>query len=220
MDLTRVQVETLLNVSPLDLDRYINENNLPCYTLGQEKRFNLVEIESWMMHHNFWDNHSQSLPYNIYRALARGGYYYTHDLEDASILKLGAHHLAEKLGNDPEGLYELLKDRELLSSTAMGSGFAIPHPRERMESVRQDILFIVHVKNGVDFNALDHKKVQTFFVGSATPSSLGSNCAFTSTSSTSWSAGTGLNVCHIYKDVTIPAGETILTISYKFKISF
>ncbi len=163
MDLTRVQVETLLNVSPLDLDRYINENNLPCYTLGQEKRFNLVEIESWMMHHSFWDNHSQSLPYNIYRALARGGYYYSHDLEEASILKLGAHHLAEKLGIDPEGLYELLQDRELLSSTAMGSGFAIPHPRERMESVRQDILFIVHVKNGVDFNALDHKKVHTFF---------------------------------------------------------
>ncbi|MSP84858.1 MAG: hypothetical protein EXR18_03395, partial [Flavobacteriaceae bacterium] len=61
--------------------------------------------------------------------------------------------------------------------------------------------------------------VQTFFVGSATPSSLGSNCAFSSTSSTSWSAGTGSNVCHIYKDVTIPAGESILTISYKFKIS-
>ena len=61
--------------------------------------------------------------------------------------------------------------------------------------------------------------VQTFFVGSATPSSLGSNCAFSSTSSTSWSAGTNFNVCHIYKDVTIPAGETILTISYKFKIS-
>ena len=55
--------------------------------------------------------------------------------------------------------------------------------------------------------------VQTFFVGSATPSSLGSNCAFSSTSCTNF------NVCHIYKDVTIPAGETILTISYKFKIS-
>jgi PTS system nitrogen regulatory IIA component len=163
MDLTRLQVETLLNVSPQDLDLYITEKNLPCYTLGEEKRFDLLEIESWMMYHKFWEECSKSLPYNLYRALARGGFYSIDDLQDASILKLGASHLAPKLGVDPEVLYAMLQDRENLASTAMGNGYAIPHPRERLEGSRQDILFIIYLKKSIDFAALDQQKVHTFF---------------------------------------------------------
>ena len=61
---------------------------------------------------------------------------------------------------------------------------------------------------------------QSFFVGAPTAASLGSNCAYTSTTSGAWTAGTASSVTHIYKDVVIPAGETILTFSLKYKTSF
>lgn len=164
MDLNRFQVETLLNVSTHELDDFMSEKNLPYYTLGEERRFDLVEIESWMMQHKFWDTSSQSLlPFNLYRALARGGFLHVEDLSDASILKLGAFCLGEKLAIDPEGLFAILNDREKLASTAFGDGFAIPHPRERLEGIKQDVMFIVHLKEGIEFNALDKKKVHTFF---------------------------------------------------------
>jgi nitrogen PTS system EIIA component len=163
MDLTRLQVETLLNVSSSDLDVFIQEKNLPCYTLGEEKRFNLLEIESWMLKTKFWDFETPNLPFNFYRALARGGFLAINDLEDGSILRLGAYHLSKKLGVDEEGIYSILQDRERLASTAMGHGCAIPHPRERLDHFRQDVIFIIHLKKPIEFNALDNKKVHTFF---------------------------------------------------------
>ena len=163
MDLTRLQVETLLNVSPSDLDKFIDESNLPCYTLGEEKRFNLIEIESWMLKTRFFESSSPVLPFNFYRALSRGGFCLLDDLEDGSILKLGAYHLSQKLGIDQDGLYALLQDREKLASTGMGDGCAIPHTRERLDGINHDVIFVVHLKNPVDFGALDNKKVHTFF---------------------------------------------------------
>lgn len=163
MDLNRLQVQTLLNVSSHELDQFMNEKNLPFYTLGEEKRFDLFEIESWMMNHKFWEAKQSLVPFNLYRALARGGFLHVEDMQDASILKLGSFCLGEKLAIDPDVLSALLNDREKLASTALGGGFAIPHPRERLEGIMQDILFIVHLKEGVDFNALDQKKVHTFF---------------------------------------------------------
>lgn len=163
MDLNRIQVQTLLNVSSNELDAFICDKNLPFYTLGEEKRFDLVEIESWMMQHRFWESNQEVLPFNLYRALARGGFLYVEDLADASILKLGAFCLGQKLGIDPEGLFSVLDDREKLASTAFGQGFAIPHPRDRLDAIKQDVLFIVHLKEGIDFNALDQNKVHTLF---------------------------------------------------------
>lgn len=163
MDLTRLQVETLLNVSSTDLDKFIQDDALPCYQLGNEKRFDLLEIESWLLKHHFWEKGALKLPYNLYRALARGGFYYVDDLEDASILRWGSQLIAEKLDADPEGIFELLSARELLASTGMGDGFAIPHPRERLDTFKQDILVIIHLGKPIEFNALDQKEVHTFF---------------------------------------------------------
>jgi gliding motility-associated-like protein len=68
-------------------------------------------------------------------------------------------------------------------------------------------------------NWIGVNSAQSFFVGSTTPASLGVNCAYTSTVSSSWTAGSSSSVSHIYRDITIPPGETILTINLKYKIS-
>ncbi|MFN6038948.1 MAG: beta strand repeat-containing protein [Bacteroidota bacterium] len=76
-------------------------------------------------------------------------------------------------------------------------------------------------ENGTTFAAngwTDIGSVQSWFIGNATPASAGANCAYTSTTAGSWTPGTAASVGHIYRDITIPPGESILNISLKYKI--
>jgi hypothetical protein len=61
--------------------------------------------------------------------------------------------------------------------------------------------------------------VQSWNLGtsSITATTAGTKMAFTSTTSSSWTAPTSASVTHIYKDITIPSGETKLSITFKYK---
>jgi nitrogen PTS system EIIA component len=68
---------------------------------------------------------------------------------------------------DAKLLLEMLKKREALGSTAIGSGVAIPHGRSlAISSIK--ILFARHAK-GVDFEAPDGQPVHLFFLIVAPP---------------------------------------------------
>jgi len=55
-------------------------------------------------------------------------------------------------------LFEALKEREKLGSTGFGNGIAIPHCR--MEGVSDFVVGIITIPEGVDFDAIDDKKVK------------------------------------------------------------
>lgn len=68
---------------------------------------------------------------------------------------------------DPKLLLEMLKKREALGSTAIGSGVAIPHGRSlAIASIK--VLFARHSK-GVDFDSPDGEPVRLFFLIVAPP---------------------------------------------------
>jgi PTS system nitrogen regulatory IIA component len=80
--------------------------------------------------------------------------------------------LAESLAQDREVrdsrlLLEMLRKREALGSTAIGSGVAIPHGRS-LAIANIKMLFARHPK-GVDFDAPDEKPVHLFFLIVAPP---------------------------------------------------
>lgn len=56
-----------------------------------------------------------------------------------------------------EDILEALQERETLGSTAFGSGVAIPHCR--LKNVRDFVVGLINVPDGVDFEAADRKKV-------------------------------------------------------------
>lgn len=56
-----------------------------------------------------------------------------------------------------ETILEALQERETLGSTAFGNGVAIPHCRLR--NVRDFVVGLISIPQGVDFEASDHKKV-------------------------------------------------------------
>jgi PTS system nitrogen regulatory IIA component len=62
----------------------------------------------------------------------------------------------------PETIRSALAEREKQGSTAFGNEIAIPHAR--VEALDRFLLFIVSTPRGVDFEALDKKKVKLFFV--------------------------------------------------------
>ncbi len=65
-------------------------------------------------------------------------------------------------GVAPEEVHRLLAEREGVVSTGIGNGVAIPHVR--LEALHEFLVFILVAPHGVDFEALDGKKVQIFFV--------------------------------------------------------
>ncbi|MBD3390439.1 MAG: hypothetical protein GF418_00350 [Chitinivibrionales bacterium] len=65
-------------------------------------------------------------------------------------------------GFDAQLIYDKLIERENQGSTGIGNGIAIPHTR--LPGMKRFLLFIVTSERGVDFSAIDRKRVRMFFV--------------------------------------------------------
>ncbi len=65
-------------------------------------------------------------------------------------------------GHKPAEIYDLLLAREAVVSTGIGNGVAIPHVR--LPDLTDFLIFFLVAPQGVDFEALDGKKVQIFVV--------------------------------------------------------
>ena len=79
------------------------------------------------------------------------------------------HSLTQQAAKDPrmqglsaETLYQALLEREKQGSTGVGGGLAIPHAR--FDELDHFVLFIATSRKGVEFDAIDKKKVKVFFL--------------------------------------------------------
>ncbi len=59
-------------------------------------------------------------------------------------------------------LFDLLSEREVMVSTGLGGGVAIPHAR--IDSLNEFVVFALVAPSGVGFDALDERPVNIFFV--------------------------------------------------------
>ncbi len=64
-------------------------------------------------------------------------------------------------------LYEKLIQRELLGSTAIGDGVAIPHCK--MKGIKGPVVMLAVSKKGVNFHSLDGKASHLFFLVASSP---------------------------------------------------
>ena len=90
----------------------------------------------------------------------------TANLDKAGALKLLASLLAEGIGEgrepvDPDKVERVLVEREALQSTGIGDGVAIPHGA--LAEVDGQIAALLIVPEGLDFDAIDHNKVNLLF---------------------------------------------------------
>jgi len=103
--------------------------------------------------------------------------------EDNIIPKLKAHdkktvleELAEVISNhepsvDKKTLIKVLMEREVLGTTGIGDGVAIPHGK--LNGIKHPIISFGRSKEGLDFNAMDGQPVHLFFLLVAVENSSG-----------------------------------------------
>ena len=71
-----------------------------------------------------------------------------------------AKTMSKHLNISEKIIYDTLQSREKQSSTGFENGIAIPH--SQIEGLNEFVVGIFINKNGIDFNALDHKKTKIF----------------------------------------------------------
>ena len=180
MDLKIKDVAELLNVSETTIRRWLKDGTIPAYQLQHQYRFNRSEIEDWMMHRKLkmeepfvekqiyppQENTPTGLQqFSLYRAMHKGGVLSgVVGKNKKEVIKKVAQTIALKLSLDADLITELLLDREEMMPTAMGSGIAIPHPREPvLKNAASDAVITVFSQKSLDYGALDGENVHTLF---------------------------------------------------------
>ena len=87
------------------------------------------------------------------------------------IQEMVAHLTKSGKIDDPEELVNILLDREMLGSTGIGHGVAIPHGR--LSGINEILLVFGRSPDGVDFDAHDGEPVNIFFLLVAPENSAG-----------------------------------------------
>lgn len=74
---------------------------------------------------------------------------------------------------DPDQLLSDIREREELVTTGVGYGVAFPHAKTR--SVKGIVIAFGRSDTGVDFDAMDHKPVNLFFLIAAPEDAIGAH---------------------------------------------
>ncbi len=173
MELSTREAARLLNVAENTLYRWIRDGRLPAHRIHDPYRFNRVELQEWAASHQhrvspelFAPNGSTARIPSLRDALSRGGAH--HDVEGKSREQVlsevaGLPHIPA--GVDRRLLYQLLVCREALASTGVGSGIALPHPRDPLVvHVDEPLVLLCFLSQPVDFGAFDGEPVRILFL--------------------------------------------------------
>jgi PTS system nitrogen regulatory IIA component len=174
MQLTVREVARMLRVSEKTVYRWVADRALPAHRVGEQYRFNRAELLEWVIANRvnaspdlFGEAEGQGSPLpDLAEALAAGGIYYRVEGSDRdSVLRAVAHTLRLPEGTDPGFLFEVLRARELLGSTAVGDGVAIPHPRHPLVlHVLRPSVALCFLEAPIEYGALDGKPVSALFI--------------------------------------------------------
>ena len=75
--------------------------------------------------------------------------------------------------SDKDRLLKDIKDREELVTTGIGYGVAFPHAKTK--SVKGIVIAFGRSNDGIDFEAIDHKPVNLFFIIAAPEDAIGAH---------------------------------------------
>lgn len=174
MTLTVQDVARLLNVSEKTVYRWISQRRLPARRIGDQYRLGRAELLDWVAANRADasielftapDEDPGPLP-SLREALSSGGILYRvegRNRDEVLRSAVEATRLPEGVGAD--FVYAVLRARELLGSTAVGEGIALPHPRHPLVfHVPEPAVTLCFLEHPVDFGALDGKPVHALFL--------------------------------------------------------
>jgi PTS system nitrogen regulatory IIA component len=162
----------LFAVSERTIHRWIAERGLPAHRVRDHFRLQRAEVLEWATIHRvpvspeLFTPREQDLPLPMLEAALRSGGI-VHDLagrDRNEVLRSVVAVLQIPADVDREFIFEVLRAREQLASTAIGSGIALPHPRHPLLlHVEQPSVTLCFLKDPVEYGALDGEPVFALF---------------------------------------------------------
>jgi PTS system nitrogen regulatory IIA component len=145
------EVAKLLNVTEKKVYRLIAQNSVPYYKIGEEYRFNRVELLEWAT--------KMGIRVST-ETFEESDKNHTSNTTFLDALKAGSINY----NVDPEFLLQVLLAREKMGSTGIGEGIAIPHVRNPVVlNGTKAIISLCFLEHPIDFNSADKLPVTTLF---------------------------------------------------------
>ena len=173
MQLSVKDAARLLDVSEKTIYRWIKQEIIPAYRINEQIRFNRTELLEWATSRRiqvspeiFTETEQRHSPLpSLTDALLAGGVVYRLGGKDTPTLLrnvVDVMKLPDEV--DREFLYQVLLAREMLGSTGIGDGIAVPHVRNPIVlHVSKPTVTLCFLEHPIDFGALDGKPVSILF---------------------------------------------------------
>ena len=174
MRLTDHELAQRLGLPDSTLERWIRQGRIPVQRVGGDCVFDERELRQWAESHRVrYDDTARdrrerdgadvvSLP----EAARRGGLHRLPPIDDRDdALRALAERVPGFDESERTALLDRLLEREGLSSTGIGHGVAVPHPRAPMkELVKKPLVVTGLLEQPVDFGAIDGQPVRVLFL--------------------------------------------------------
>jgi len=174
MELSIKQIARALDLPGGKIERWIRQGRIPLVQRGDICTFDRQTLERWASQHNLVfrpDGNQQPESAladepRLAAALHNGGVYY--DIKGtcaAEVFQAAVASMDFIPETDKRLLVQKLEEREALTSTGIGKGIAIPHPRDP-ESLDLQIPAVAacFLAAPIDFQALDGRPVSILFI--------------------------------------------------------
>jgi PTS system nitrogen regulatory IIA component len=174
MRLTLQETAKLLDLPIGMVERWIRQGRIPISKSGEDCYFKKAALEKWALTHNFSllkkeadrQETGETALVSLRSAMEFGGVF--HEIPGKNVKEVleavvsgntFLHETNKKL------LLERLIERENLTSTGIGNGVAIPHPRSPLhEAIKQSAISTCFLEKPIDFQSLDGKPVFVLFL--------------------------------------------------------
>ena len=175
MDLKIAEAARLLRVNGDEIERWIRERGLRAHRFQEQYRINSVELQEWALEQGIRvppellavNRDAPPEAADLAEALLRGGLHAdvpgaTRDEALSAVARLPG--IPDVIDRDL--LVQLLVAREMLASTGVGGGIALPHPRSPIvvDVSLPATLLLCFLRQPVDFGAIDGKPVWALFL--------------------------------------------------------
>lgn len=174
MKLTREAVAKCLDLPLNTLDRWVRQGLIPIHLNGEGFEFKEPALRKWAASHHLAfrppaaasAQPQETLLEDLQPVMARGGIFYGVRGEDVSgVLKSAVDVIPCIEADRRTQLFTRLLEREALTSTGIGRGVAIPHPRAPLDdSLPAPSITTCFLEKPVDFHSVDDRPVFVLFV--------------------------------------------------------
>ena len=173
MKLELKQVAKLLDLPEATIMRWIRQGKIPAKFENGHYVFHEKQLKKWARTHNITlredklvEQLNDENDITLNDAMKRGGVFF--DIEGdkpEEVLAQAVSVIRFPPDVDRELLLEKLLQREELSSTGIGDGVAIPHPRQPLDKLSiKAMVATCFLKRGVNFNSVDGRPVFVLFI--------------------------------------------------------